>query len=90
MTFYKKGTCHIEFTDMDVLHKFNLYAARDKNWLPPCYGKKAYKELDAEEKAVIDAFEGKESYNRVMERPDYFLSAPIDSSIARLGGGGDA
>lgn len=90
VTFYKKGTCHIEFTDMDVLHKFNLYAARDKNWLPPCYGKKAYKELDAEEKAVIDAFEGKESYNRVMQRADYFLSEPIDSSIVRLGGGGDA
>lgn len=90
VTFYKKGTCHIEFTDMDVLHKFNLYAAKDKNWLPPCYGKKAYKDMNAEEKAVVDSFEGKESYNRVMSHADYFLSAPIDSGIAKLGGGEDA
>lgn len=90
VTFYKKGTCHVEFTDMDVLHKFNLYAARDKNWLPPCYGKKAYKEMGAEEKAVVDSFEGKASYTRVMEHAEYFLSEPIDNSIARLGGGMDA
>ena len=32
------------------------------------------KDLDAEEKAVIDSFEGEESYNRVMARPDYFLT----------------
>lgn len=25
-TFYKKGTCHIEFTNTDVLKSFNLYA----------------------------------------------------------------
>ena len=74
VTLYKKGTCHIKFTDMDVIQKFNLFAARGKNWLPPSYGKKRYKDLDAEEKAVIDSFEGEESYNRVLARPDYFLT----------------
>lgn len=78
VTLYKKGTCHIKFTDMDVLQKFNLFAARGKNWLPPAYGKKRYKDMDAEEKAVIDSFEGEESYNRVMDRPDYFLAEASD------------
>ena len=78
VTLYKKGTCHIKFTDMDVIQKFNLFAARGKNWLPPSYGKKGYKEMDAEEKAVIDSFEGEESYNRVMARPDYFLTEASD------------
>ena len=29
-TFYKKGTCHIEFTNTDVLKSFNLYAGQRK------------------------------------------------------------
>lgn len=74
VTLYKKGTCHIKFTNLDVIQKFNLFAARGKKWLPPSYGKKRYKDLDAEEKAVIDSFEGEESYNRVLARPDYFLT----------------
>ncbi len=72
-TFYKKGTCHLEFTDMDVLQKFNLFAARDKKWLPPCYGRKTYKEMDEEEKQVIDSFEGEKSYAHVLSRKEYFL-----------------
>lgn len=74
ITFYKKGTGHITFTDEDVLHKFNLFAARGKNWLPPCYGKKHYKDMTAEEKRVIDSFEGEKSYENVMLRSDYFLN----------------
>lgn len=74
VTFYKKGTMHIEFTDMDVLQKFNLFAARDKNWLPPVYGKKRYQDMTQEEKKVIDSFEGEDSYNHVLERREYFLS----------------
>lgn len=74
VTFYKKGTCHIEFTNIDVLQKFNLFAAQGKNWLPPVYGKKRYKDMTQEEKAVIDSFEGEESYNKVLERREYFLA----------------
>lgn len=73
VTFYKKGTCHIVFTDEAVLHKFILFAARGKNWLPPCYGKKQYADMTKAEKAVIDSFEGEESYNNVMEHSDYYL-----------------
>ena len=74
VTLFKKGTCHIKFTDLDVLKKFNLFAARGKNWLPPSYGRKKYKEMDVEERAVVDSYEGEESYNQVMARPDYFLA----------------
>ena len=34
-TFYKKGTCHIEFKVDDLLEKFNLYGSQKKGWLPP-------------------------------------------------------
>lgn len=61
ITVYKKGTCHIEFTDLDLLKKLNLYGSQKKGWLPPSYGKKAYKDMTVEEKAVIDDFEGRRS-----------------------------
>lgn len=64
VTFYKKGTCHIEFKDLELLKKFNLFASQKKNWLPPSYGHKKYEEFNPEEKDIIDAFEGKESYMR--------------------------
>lgn len=67
VTFYKKGTCHIQFTNLDLLKKFNIYACRKKQWLPPSYGKKSYNEMDPEEKIVIDNFEGEEVYNKVFE-----------------------
>lgn len=62
VTFYKKGTCHIEFKDLELLKQFNLFASQKKNWLPPSYGHKKYEEFNEEEKAIVDDFEGKESY----------------------------
>jgi len=73
VTFYKKGTCHIEFTNLDLLKKFNIYGSQKKNWLPPTYGKVQYNEMTEEEKAVIDEFEGKESYQKTMANTDYFI-----------------
>ena len=73
VTFYKKGTCHIEFTNLDLLKKFNIYGSQRKNWLPPTYGKVQYSEMTAEEKAVIDEFEGKESYQKTMANTNYFI-----------------
>lgn len=72
-TFYKKGTCHITFKDMDLLKKFNLTGARYKNWLPPTYGNKAYSSMNEEEKAVIDDFEGEKSYNETMNNKNYYI-----------------
>lgn len=45
VTFYKKGTCHITFTNEDLLKEFNIFAGKYKNWLPPSYGKKAYNDM---------------------------------------------
>ena len=73
VTFYKKGTCHIEFTNLDLLHKFNLFGSQRKGWLPPSYGKTDYKNMTKEEKTVIDEFEGKDSYANVMSNKDYFI-----------------
>ena len=73
VTFFKKGTCHIQFTNEELLKKFNIYGAQNKRWLPPTYGKKTYEEMDAEEKAVIDSFEGEKSYKDTLNHTDYYL-----------------
>ena len=77
VTFYQKGTCHIEFTNLDLLKKFNIFGGQHAHFLPPCYGKIKYNNMTQEEKAVIDDFEGEESYNQTMQNTDYFL---FDSS----------
>ncbi|MCL2062063.1 MAG: DUF4942 domain-containing protein [Firmicutes bacterium] len=74
VTFYKKGTCHIEFTDLDLLDKFNLYGCQRKGWLPPHFGKKRYKDMDAEEQEVAKAFSGSEAeYNKIYQGQDFYL-----------------
>lgn len=74
--FYKKGTCHIKFKDKDLLDKLNIYGSQRKGWLPPCYGKVSYNEMDAESKAVVDEFQGKDEYNKVFARKDFYLIEP--------------
>ena len=78
-TFYKKGTCHLEFLDEDLLKKFNIFGSQQKGWLPQGYGKRKYEEMDEEEKAVIDSFEGEESYEKTVADAVYFIYDPSDS-----------
>lgn len=73
ITFYKKGTCHIVFRDEELLKKFNIFGSQKKGWLPQDYGKKTYSEMNQEEKAVIDDFEGEASYNKTMANKGYYL-----------------
>jgi len=73
ITFYKKGTAHIEFINLDLLKKFNLFGSQRKGWLPPSYGKTKYEDMSQEEKAVIDDFEGEVEYQKVMKNKDYFI-----------------
>lgn len=73
ITFYKKGTCHITFTNEELLKKFNIFGAQHKGWLPPCYGKKKYNDMTVEEKAVVNDFEGETEYNKVMNNTKYYL-----------------
>ena len=79
VTFYKKGTCHIEFINEDLLKKLNIFGSQQKKWLPPGYGKKKYNEMKPEEKAVIDEFEGKAKYEETLKNQDYFIYNPMNS-----------
>lgn len=73
VTFYKKGTAHIVFKDMELLKRFNIFAGRKEGGLPPSYGKKAYGDMSVSERDIIDEFEGEESYGEVFADPDKFL-----------------
>lgn len=73
VTFYKKGTCHITFNNDELLKKFNIFGSQHKGWLPPSYGKKSYKDMTAEEKAVVNEFEGEKEYNKVITNKEYYL-----------------
>lgn len=75
LTFYKKGTCHITFKDDELLEKFNLFAGKQKNWLPPDYGRKAYSEMNEEEKEIVKEFSGTvDNYNKIYNRPEFYLT----------------
>ena len=82
-TFYKKGTVHLVFTNPELIERFNIYAAQHKAWLPPNYGKARYKDMTAEEKAVVDSFQGEEAYNEVLAKANYYL-APVTSNNQML------
>ena len=73
VTFYKKGTCHIVFNNDELLKKFNIFGSQHKGWLPPSYGKKTYKDMTAEEKAVVNEFEGEKEYSKVISNKEYYL-----------------
>lgn len=73
VTFYKKGTCHITFNNEELLKKFNIFGSQHKGWLPPSYGKEAYKDMSTEEKAVVNEFEGEKEYSKVMSNRKYYL-----------------
>ncbi len=73
ITFYKKGTCHIVFNNDELLKKFNIFGSQKKGWLPPSYGKATYKDMTAEEKAVVNEFEGEKEYSKVMANTKYYL-----------------
>lgn len=73
VTFYKKGTCHITFNNDELLKKFNIFGSQHKGWLPPSYGKKPYKDMTAEEKSVVNEFEGEKEYQKVISNKEYYL-----------------
>jgi hypothetical protein len=78
VTFYKKGTCHIVFENEELLKKFNIFGSQHKGWLPPSYGKKRYSDMDPEEQAVVDSFEGEKAYNEVINNAPYYLCQSED------------
>lgn len=86
-TFYKKGTVHLVFTCPELIERFNIYAAQQKAWLPPCYGKKTYKNMSDTEKAVVDSFQGEQAYNEVMAKAGYYLAPVTNRNVLMLGSG---
>ena len=49
--------------------------------MPPSYGKKVYKDMTQEEKAVVNEFEGEKEYQKVMNNKGYYL---FDGKILNL------
>lgn len=91
VTLYKKGTMHIKFRDQNLVDRFNVYCCGKKNWLPPNYGKTAYTDLTAEEKAVVDSFDGdgtegsgEKAYREVCANAAYFLGEPVRNMPALM------
>lgn len=80
LTFYKKGTVHITFKNMDLLKKLNIFGGKGKNMLPPRYGKVPYEDMTAEEKAVVNEFDGSaEEYMKVyLQRDKFIVQNPMD------------
>lgn len=83
-TFYKKGTIHLVFTCPELIDRFNIYVGKGKNWLPPCYGSKAYKDMTPGEKAVIDGFQGEKAYNSIMQNTGYYLAPATNNQLLML------
>ena len=77
ITFYKKGTCHITFKDLELLKKFNIFGSSKKGWLPPNFGKKSYKKMNTEEQKVVDSFCGQEEYIDILNNKNYYLQKEI-------------
>ncbi len=91
--FFKKGTIHIKFLPetMPLIDRLNIYAAKNRNWLPPSYGRAAYANMSKAEKAVVDSFHGDGSdgsgaqmYATVMSQSAFYLADPATQSAVPL------
>lgn len=87
---FKKGTVHIKFRPeaMPLVDRLNIYAAKNRNWLPPSYGQANYSNMDTEEKAVVDSFHGdgsqgsgESAYTEILKDSSYYLSAPAQNML---------
>lgn len=83
VTLYKKGTMHIKFRNQALVDRFNVYCCMKKNWLPPSYGNATYSDLTAEEKQVVDGFNGngsegsgEKAYLDICANRAYYLAEP--------------
>lgn len=81
VTFYKKGTCHIRFHDQKIVDRLNIYVGRQRAWLPPTYGTVHYDQMDEESKRVVDEFQGREKYEKVITCPNDYI---IETKVAPL------
>lgn len=74
ITFYKKGTAHITFKDMELIKRFNIFVGLRKSGLPPSYGKKSYSDMTNAEQQVVNEFDGGEKeYTKVYNNPSKYI-----------------
>lgn len=85
VTLYKKGSVHITFNCPDLIQKYNIYIGKQRRWLPNDYGTKGYKDMTAEEKAVIDSFQGEKEYNKIMTNKAYYLGGITHQTMNMIG-----
>lgn len=80
LTFYKKGTVHIVFKDLELLKKLNIFGGKGKNMLPPRYGKVPYEDMTTEEQVVVNEFDGgREEYMNIYNhREQYIVQNSMD------------
>lgn len=71
--FYKKQTAHLIWKDKELIKKLNIFGSKKEGSLPPSYGK-PYKDMTKEEQEVIDSFQGKEEYEKIMQDKNFYLS----------------
>lgn len=91
VTLYKKGTMHIRFRDQALVDRFNVYCCGKKGWLPPSYGRTAYSNMTAEEKTVVDGFNGdgtegsgEKAYTEIRKNQAYYLNEPTSNTLALM------
>lgn len=80
---YKKGTIHAYWKRPDLIEKLNIQGSKNKGWLPPSYGSE-YETMTQEEKDVIDSFQGREEYERVIQDKNFYLGG-VSSLLAITG-----
>lgn len=85
VNFYKKGSMHVTFTNLELLKRLNIFGGRKKAWLPPAYGDKNYHEMSTEERSVIDAFQGEFDYSIVCANKNSFLWSAEKLNVPLLG-----
>lgn len=73
VTFYKKGTMHLTFTVPRVVNALNIYMGKEKDWLPPHYGKVSYEDLTESDRRTVDEFQGKDEYQKVFQNQSAYL-----------------
>ena len=86
INFYKKGTTHLTFKNEELLKKFNLFAAKNKQWLPPSFGNYKYEEFSQEEKQVVDSFCGEKEYEKIINNKSYYLSNINGNNLLQICG----
>ena len=82
VSLFKKGTTHIKFNNQALVDKLNIYAARNKAWLPPCYGKAHYCEMNEEEQSAVNEFQGAFEYEKVMADTGFYLFDATSGTLA--------